>query len=583
MNDEKKIDNSAIERIRTLQKHRKKILNLPPEKALDYILERRHPAAVVHSFAEEDFHFLIHDIGVEDARPLISLASNRQWQHCLDVETWHQDQLDNEAVTRWMEMLFRAEPDRAVRWFAESKAEFLEMFFFKNLEIRIREIDQDPPDRDSDFFTDDDTYYVRIIEPPTSLEAEERQSEYEARKRRRDFLSDFIRRLSAHDHVRYQQILHEAIQIVPAESEEDEYRWRNVRLAEKGFLSFDEAVGVYQPLDPAALLRRTPKQLAPGSETVSRLPAPMASRQMLDDSGLFPEAMRQIDSPETIEQLQLEFSALCNQIIAADQAIVRSRQALEIKVKKTSGYIGIGLERLTRKTGAEAVQPAAELIRRHALSDLFRVGYGLALTLKWRAERWRKTSWFEKAGLPLNFWGESWLGVLGGLLIKKPQYYDNYLTGVLYREFNTLNDIDTSRETLNQIIAVDSLLAAMDIQLKSEAGYRWLSYQNLILTLWARHQSGLPDGVIPLSMNEFKVFFNTLWDSPQPPRQTSAEAKTSFLTWMSRRTGLSPVEITRRIGPSLDALFETLDHELGQVMVKDLTARYIHLFLVKQD
>ena len=36
--------------------------------------------------------------------------------------------------------------------------------------------------------------------------------------------------------------------VIPAEAEEEAFRQRNVRLAEKGLLPFEEAVGIYQPL-----------------------------------------------------------------------------------------------------------------------------------------------------------------------------------------------------------------------------------------------------------------------------------------------------------------------------------------------
>ena len=55
MND---IDNNKmIDQIRALDRERVQLLSLPPEKALDRILEASHPAALVHSMPEEDFYF----------------------------------------------------------------------------------------------------------------------------------------------------------------------------------------------------------------------------------------------------------------------------------------------------------------------------------------------------------------------------------------------------------------------------------------------------------------------------------------------------------------------------------------------
>ena len=82
----------------------------------------------------------------------------------------------------------------------------------------------------------------------------------------------------------------------------------------------------------------------------------------------------------------------------------------------------------------------------------------MALDLKWRAEKWREKSWFENQGLLLGFWSEEWLGVLGGLLIKKPLFFDNYKTGVLYREFVSMEDITWVMQTMDTVKGIILLL-----------------------------------------------------------------------------------------------------------------------------
>ena len=69
--------NQAIQRAENLLRKRKEILATPPGSAVDRILEAEHPPALVQSFTEEDFYFLIHDIGPEDSLPLLSMASRR--------------------------------------------------------------------------------------------------------------------------------------------------------------------------------------------------------------------------------------------------------------------------------------------------------------------------------------------------------------------------------------------------------------------------------------------------------------------------------------------------------------------------
>ena len=120
MNDNA-IDKKALERFQQLLKTRKEILELPPETAMERILEHPQPAALVHSFPEQDFYFLINDIGPEDSLPLLALASDRQWEHIVDLDAWQRDRIELTSVTRWMNLLMEADSKRFIRWFLDKK------------------------------------------------------------------------------------------------------------------------------------------------------------------------------------------------------------------------------------------------------------------------------------------------------------------------------------------------------------------------------------------------------------------------------------------------------------------------------
>jgi len=59
-----------------------------------------------------------------------------------------------------------------------------------------------------------------------------------------------LEKLAGYDFIQYQKVFLETIHVLPAETEEEAYRLRTVRLAEKGFLPFSEAVGIYKPMTP---------------------------------------------------------------------------------------------------------------------------------------------------------------------------------------------------------------------------------------------------------------------------------------------------------------------------------------------
>lgn len=576
-----KLDKNALEVRKQLQEKRQQILALAPREALDRILQDPQQLPLVHSFPEQDLYFLIHDIGPEDALPLLALASEKQWDHIVDLEAWQKDRIDLQSVTRWLGLLLDADQERFIRWFLEQKLEFMEFYLFRNIEVRVLEHDQDPSEFGDDFFSLDDTYFIRIFEPADKDEADQM-----AHEQRQEFLTKLIKRLADFDHRTYQHVMLEATHLLPAESEENCYHWRNVRLAEKGFLPFDEALGIYQPIKPEdighyRIDRLNDKKDAPTVPSVSKYPL-----QVLKDDNHFTRALASLAGSPELTDIEAEFAHLCNRIIVADHKTVRDREALREIVKKACGFINLGLERLFKDHSGIDPRQAAELFVKYSLARIFRVGFGGVLELKWQAEKWLDRCWFAAAGLRLTFWGEQWLGVLGGLLLKKPLFYDNYTTGVLYREFSRLEDIRSTEGIFKQIKAVDELLSLMDFVLAHPSSYGFLTYKNLILTLWARHFLNLPaEPLQPIPLKKFRPFFNDLL-SGQPdsgaekPRSVPQAMKHNFLNWLAAETGLKDFEITTELGKTFEDLFAEIENELGQVAVKDLDSRYIQMFLL---
>jgi hypothetical protein len=570
-----------IARIRNLLQQREKIVSMTPEKALNAILDSPQPAALVHSFPEEDFYFLIHDIGLEDSHLLLSLASDKQWEYIVDLEVWEKDKIEIQSITRWLDLLFKVDPNRFIKWFLHQKTDFVESYLFQNIEVMVRETDQDPSEFGDEFFTYDDTFYVRFLDDPFDLEPGEHESSKTIKKQRDAFLAKFFETLAAFDHVTYQNVLMESSSVILAESEEEAYRQRNVRLAEKGFLPYEEAIGIYQPLKAQDFEKQSPKFTATDPERKLFLPVPLYSAGMLEKENLFTDALKRIEIDDVLDQVQTEFAGLCNQIIAADQKNIREKDELKSIVQKACGYLNVGLEQLTEDDSVLDVNRSTALIQSYPLSSIFKVGYGFALELKWRAEKWRKKSWFEKEGLLLSFWGEDWLGVLGGLLIKKPLFYDNYKTGVLYREFISMEDVKKTENALNEIIAFDELLSRMKIQLDPVVN-GFITYKNLVLTLWVIYYLGLLEEPLSITLDEFKLFFDDLWAGKDKPRKTSQSMKKLFLNWLSVRTSLTLHEISQSLGQTLENLFNELESAYGEVSQKDLDQRYISLFLIEK-
>ncbi len=562
-----------------LARQRREILALEPEKALEKIMDHPFPVTLVQSFTPEDFYVMLHAIGPDDALPVLGLASNQQWQYLLDMESWKRDQLDIHNLTIWLNRLLQADADRFTHWVLDQQVDTFRFYLFKNIELRIREHDQDPSEMGADFFSDDETFYLRFRPYPVMDPSETKFADL-----RDQFLTDLLRRISVLDHIRFQNLLLEASALIPAEAEEELYRLRNIRLAEQGLLPYEEAIGIYQPLDVEKLFQRPPKIIYADHQvtTTSEL-VPVISQQQLDADNLFIETLAKIQDQNVLNFLQSEFAGLCNQVIAADQVKIRQQGVLAQVVAKVRDYLSIALEKISVQGLDPRRWPLPRVLETFLLADIFRVGYGCGLQLKWKAEKWVRQSWFRKNDLPLSFWDEDWLGALGGLLIKRPLYFDNFKSGVIYREFATLAEVEETAGVIEAAMAFDDLLALLEARPPSEEHHGHLTYKNLLLTMWANHYLGLASGrhrPIPLQRQHLRSLFKDLWSKQASHRKIGAEMKKMFLDWLADRAALAPEAISRRMGGVLEELFKELEAELGPVDPDNLDPRYINLFLM---
>ena len=553
---------------------RLKIMDMEPEQALDAIISDPTPAALVQSFPQQDLYFLVNDIGVEDALPILAIATSEQWGFFLDTEVWNRDLLDADQLTRWFDLLLKADPQRCVNWMMAEHTAFFEAYLARNIDVRVREKNEDPSDFGSGWFTFDDWFYVRHRDLPE--EPVEEGAFYIHPGDRNDVVFSLLQTLSTDDHRRFQSVLLEAMSVLSAEVEEESYRLHNTRLAENGFLPYDEALGVYAPLSPDGI-RKGMRKMPPLDDKVG---GPHSHTGAVNKGTLFSDALALVEDGETLSALQMEFAVLCNRVISADQKPVRERAELAGVVKKVCGYVSLGLEALNRNEAED--KPLGQWLVEAGLEEIFRVGYGLAMGLKFKAERWRKGSWILGRGLPLSLLGETWMGVTGGLLLNRPLYFDNYQSGALYREFGSLSDIDTTDTLFSDVMGIDAILSLIDPDPEPFKGPTF-TLKSLFLTLWAPAWIGEPDHRGPLALGQVKRVLATIWEKGDGGRKISDEAKSHCLAWIVRETGLDQVEVSLRLGECLERLFGEVADEYAPLDAESADPRFIELFILKDS
>ena len=544
-----------------LSRQREEILKLEPVTALDKILASLQPATLIQSFPSQDLYFLMHSVGGEDFIPVLSLASQDQWEYILDMDIWGEDKPDIVRMTDALSLLFQSAPARLMRWAVKEKVELLEYYFLKNMEIRIREHDDVPPDED-DFMTFDDKFYFRF---PKANENEEG-------KPAQELITNMLESVAQMDLSVFHALLIETRSVLMPEVEEEEFRLKNVRLAEKGFLPAHEAIGIYQPLS-SLKLRKRPLKSSERKETYNPdIPTvPNYASKFIKEDNFFAASLQTL-STDLLFDLQAEFASLVNKVISADRIKIREKEDFEKVIDKTCGYLSVGIERVNKKNPVSVIEI-------YFLEDVFRAGSSEILRLGRKVSQWHKTSFVNSNNLPLSFLDEKWLGIVGGALLDRPLFLDNYNQGDLYRNFKSFQEIDQTNLEIEKIIETDKILETLDFDIQSFS-HGILTYKSLFLTLWAKDHLNLDNSLSPIPVDDFKDFFAALFSNKEDFKIDKIKID-DFLSWVSRVSKAEQETVSDNFIKVANEMFEEIEEEYGTVKVRDLDLRIISHFLLE--
>lgn len=483
------------------------------KEVLNQILELDNPRRMIQDLAGEDFYWLVKKVGENDCIPLLELASEEQWQYLLDLELWTKDLMHMEQAYSWMGRLQLADNERLARWFFNEGQSFAYYFLFKNIQVEIKN-DEEIYDLDQGVFTFDGIYFIKVLD-----------------NNQRDLIKNILRIMADEDLNRYHAMLLGLPGVLPAETEEEMYRLKNMRLAEHGFLPFEEALSVYSPLTPESVTVGRPplefKGFLIDESDRGLVPASHLFHAGSDD--LFSVTVSRMTNGILLDRIALEFAGLCNRILSADGILTGDLDVIVNTCKKASGYLNIALERLCKGD----TYPAEEILGKNSLISLFQVGFGLALALKWETEDWIEKSWFEEQALEFDFWGE-WGGTLAGLTEKRPCLYIGFEKGEEFRDFEKLSEIDETRRLVGGMRCLDRLfrrLAGMYTFDKKAARRSGLTFYQFLFNLWARQLLKLGPCFSGISYKDAKEFFALLRANEKKPPYRMTGFEEAFIKY----------------------------------------------------
>ena len=539
------------------------LYSLSGKEIMDRILEHQNPKEIVNALSGEDFFWLVKKIGEDDCITLLELASEEQWQYLLDLEIWRKDRFDPVNASQWMKRLQTADTKRLVRWMFNEGQSHAYYHFHKSLEVLVVDVEDDDLEFPEGYFTLDNVYHFKAVDP-----------EYQ------ETVEKVIRTMADEDLLRYQAFFSSLSGILPAEMEEEMYRLRNVRLAEHGFLPYEEALSVYASLDPEAISMDQIPALSdvPFDDGIAAM-IPVSPLHHAGVRNMLTETLAGFSDPILMDRIRLEFAGLCNQILSAEGYMEYDLDDLVKICRKAGRVLNLAIERLC---GMD-LSAAEALLRNHSLVSLFRVGFGLALKLKWEAERWVTGSWFYTRGLDIGLWGERWGGILTGILDNRPKFYTDHRDEEEYRDFEWLHELSESLQVLRRLMVLDSLMERLTEHYGLKEGLTPTSdmtFMQLLFNLWGRVLLKLKPGFTGISQAQAKELFSLLrGDNAEPPYRMTGYRETFIQDFMTSAPNADP-EAASILKETLTMIWHEFREEYEWVLPDDLDGRYSRLITI---
>lgn len=388
---------------------------------------------LVRALPAPELWITIKEMGEEDSISLIRMAAPGQIQHIADLEWWFNDSLDPLAVAYWFMLMNEAGPETVFNWFRHADEELLVSVFSRFFHVYKTDPDdegQEPWRTFKNLWTLDDVYYLHFHDSNLAPTIER-----------------VLSAIRAQEPVKYYGLLDHVDSELFNEKEVAAAQFRNARLADYGFVEFDEALKIYAPLTETELERLEKEAPEPKEKWFAgeRTPASEYPLSLNELPPLLGRALSLIQDLEVIEDLRLGFGALVNRVLVADIMDLSKIESIHQALSKTHYFVETGLGRWSDGDP----ERAAHLLRTQHVFSIFRAGYTGLLKLGKRAKQFQKEGWLKSVEFGLELLGGDG-ALLEGIIRLRPMYYggaDDKGTPI-YRNFRSEQEVQRAEDAL---------------------------------------------------------------------------------------------------------------------------------------
>lgn len=401
----------------------------------ELILSARNKVALARALPPEMLLFTLKEVGLADSVELLALAAPEQVRDMMDLDCWHKGRLDVRRIVSWLMLLDEAGGGKLAEWFLHADMELLVLLVKEHFEVvRKAEVEESTNFDQSRYFTFDDQYLLRF------------------RGEEEPILQLLLERLRVLDYGAYREVLENSLFELGGELEENALRWRNARLADRGYPDYEEARELYRftPPDLISLhqyrrVTSAPLRFAYDEEMIP--PSHVLSLLTAADS-FFVRALTTLTSEE-LEEVGQELAYLTNQVVVAEACDLGELAEVRRCAELTHDYLTIGLA-----YAADGDDTAAtHLLRETTLRPFFQIGVNLTVRLHLQVKKIEQD--LRERGIP--YWTDYLDSPIQetcvGVQRRPPRFFLGLVTPgeVLYRRFLTLTEVQQVEVVLARV------------------------------------------------------------------------------------------------------------------------------------
>ena len=333
----------------------------PAAVDLDSLLLAEDPEAAVQAVPTQQIFQALLAKGPEDCIEVLPLLSEEQVVRLLDYDAWRQDALEPRRAVRWLSLFKEVSDEELYRRFRDLDEEYQLALLGPIIDL----IDEDQyeklgtQDQDELHRLPCGTLYYRIkTEDPVLV----------------DFVTSLVEATLASDiSYAYSMLAHAAF-MPPHESEAQISQFRRARLTEDGFVSYQESLAAFRPIELKPLEQRWLLQQASAVAGDDIL-----VHKQSDTSLFLGRVMKRTaqNDPDGNIDLWQRLLFLANSLCAAAQVEPDDLNGVRLLMNHAQALVSLGLEHLANGD----VTVAAMILKQEHPQTLFRVGLTLVRKL----------------------------------------------------------------------------------------------------------------------------------------------------------------------------------------------------------